>query len=1327
MRAKKRIVATILTVCVMLTGCFINRITVKADMCGGLEEEDIYQPEENDVVKDPVLHWAIRSAMNAVKEKVVLTEEMVGNKMVSYISFEQTRHPEDFAGWTKQYWIENLEGIQYAKSAKMINICYIAGVEGKRIKNIQPLSNLTQLQTLLLKQDGLTDITPLKTLVNLQELDVSENLEIADISAIKEMKKLRTLNLCFNKIKNVDEIAGLTALEYVNLSNNKITTLPDLKNLTEVTFLDISNNELTDISAIVGMKHLKELNLSGNTGIKDIKPLANLIHLEKDKTYLPDNSVKDDLFSAIEVNKLFNEFNISKMTKENLDAVKKALDMYENLTAEQKDYIEQEKIDAARKNMQLVSEGKPPVYYPEYDEGGDRVPVFDRVEISVIDKKGKPLPNVEFSKKRETAYSSDESVVSTNSLGKLVLMHSSTDGWYDQIIVRPKGEKYVAQPEKISYAVLNKSTDLINGKKATGLEELQFVLIPKEEYVDKTELGQAIKDTESVEEGYKYTEESYVIYEKALDKAKDIYHNIDATRNQVEKAVTDLKEAIKNLKKQKMLTTLKIKVKDSRGNLFTRPFKLQVREVKTGAGAWNEWTDKYTSVVYINASPAWHEGQEWEVLVCNHERYDMQSIVVKIGVDKDGQRYFKEVDGKTVDVDFEKEVMVKQLPQAPDPSQEIKPDSTVLEEYLAKAEKYAEEDYTPNTYRVLQEAIQNAKTILDKKNVVQEDYNEAVAKIRRAEQGLEIVFDKTELQEEINLQFQFKEEEYTKESWTEYQKALENAKKVNQNINATKKEIEEALKNTQEARENLKKKVDKATLQEKLKEAKSLKKEDYESGFEELQKVISEAEKILNDSKVTQEQVNIQIKNLEIAIGNLQEKPTPEVPGEIICDEHTFRAKVVDEKGKALSNMRFLLDGGFADCRYEIATNEKGILEYKVQSYDFDLGFSVKSLEETYISKPEKMTFETNASAKIVSVNGEKLSNKEMIFTLISKEKPQEVNKEELKKAVALARTLEEDKYTEESYQRILKALKEAETLLENEKATQEEVDKITKELNLAIEQKVEKPELEDKVICDEHTFRVKVVDESGKVLENMKFLLDGGFADCRYELLTNEKGILEYKVQSYDYDLTFTVKPLEEKYNSQPEKMTFETNASAKIVSVNGEKLSDKEMFFTLVSKEKPQEVNKKELQKAIQLAKSLEEEKYTEESYQRILKALNVAEALLENEKATQEEVDKATVELNRAISEKVEVEKPKPELPKPEEPKPELPKPEEPKPELPKPEEPKLEKPLTSQSGNPNQQKPNEVPVKTGDDSKSLPFMTTMVISMGAIYFILKRRMK
>ena len=184
----------------------------------------------------------------------------------------------------------------------------------------------------------------------------------------------------------------------------------------------------------------------------------------------------------------------------------------------------------------------------------------------------------------------------------------------------------------------------------------------------------------------------------------------------------------------------------------------------------------------------------------------------------------------------------------------------------------------------------------------------------------------------------------------------------------------------------------------------------------------------------------------------------------------------------------------------------------------------------------------------------------------------------------------------------------------------------------------------------------------------------------------------MEYKVQSYDYDLTFTVKPLEEKYNSQPEKMTFETNASAKIVSVNGEKLSDKEMFFTLVSKEKPQEVNKKELQKAIQLAKSLEEEKYTEESYQRILKALNVAEALLENEKATQEEVDKATVELNRAISEKVEVEKPKPELPKPEEPKPELPKPEEPKPELPKPE-----KPLTSQSGNPNQQKPNEVPLK------------------------------
>ena len=62
--------------------------------------------------------------------------------------------------------------------------------------------------------------------------------------------------------------------------------------------------------------------------------------MEKENTVLPDESKKDDLFAAIEVNKLFSLFNISKMQTSDLPNVERALEAYQALTDEQKDAIE---------------------------------------------------------------------------------------------------------------------------------------------------------------------------------------------------------------------------------------------------------------------------------------------------------------------------------------------------------------------------------------------------------------------------------------------------------------------------------------------------------------------------------------------------------------------------------------------------------------------------------------------------------------------------------------------------------------------------------------------------------------------------------------------------------------------------------------------------------------------------------------------------------------------------------------------------------------------------------------------------------------------------
>ena len=76
-----------------------------------------------------------------------------------------------------------------------------------------------------------------------------------------------------------------------------------------------SGNHLTneDVKKIAAMRGLNELSLQNNPSITDIKPLARLLYLEKEKTLLPSGAEgeKENLFAAIEVNKLFNKFNIS--------------------------------------------------------------------------------------------------------------------------------------------------------------------------------------------------------------------------------------------------------------------------------------------------------------------------------------------------------------------------------------------------------------------------------------------------------------------------------------------------------------------------------------------------------------------------------------------------------------------------------------------------------------------------------------------------------------------------------------------------------------------------------------------------------------------------------------------------------------------------------------------------------------------------------------------------------------------------------------------------------------------------------------------------------
>ena len=1191
---RKKIISLLLAAALVVTGSFSAGFASEADSCGGLLEKDVYTPGDDEVIKDPVLHWAIRSALNAIEARPKLTKELVGSRQVQDISYELCAHPEDFEGWEQPYWIEDLTGIEYATQAKMVDICYTNATEGKKIKDLAPLSKLTQLRLLYLKQDGISDISALAALVNLEELSLNANQDISDISAVSGMTKMKKLSVANNKLSGIEAVSGLESLEYLDAAANQITGLPDMSRLTNVTYLDVSNNQLTnaDVEKIGKMKGLKELNLRGNSGVTDLKPLARLIYLDETKTFLPvTDKEKADLFAAIGVNQLFNKFNISKMKASDSENVGKAIEAYEALTDAQKSYIDADRVEAARANKKLVDDGLEPKYYEEYDEDGEEQPVLDRLVITVLDKYGKPMPGVEFVRNGmgTTSYTSDEE-------GRIEVLHRAMDANFD-LSVEPKGDAYVASPEKITYEVKDSKTYTINGKRATGFERLSFVMIPKEEYVDKTALKEAVESTKELEEEHKYTADSYSAYQAALKEAEDVLNDVDAAQESVETAVENLKNAIQGLQKTDVLTKLKLTVKDVNGNLFTRPFKFQIYETGTRKNAWNQLSDAETGTVYLPVSPAWTDGMSWTIEACYEEPYDMDAVIVFTTGVKNGQVYYKTVDGQSVSPDFEKTVTVKEAAMAPEwADKERKPDSTVLGKYVEEAKLWEEAGYTAASYAVLQTAITEAEEILAAQDASQEDYNAAAAAVKKAESELVKRADKRELEKQIELYYS--SDAYTSVSWNAYLEEREEAQGVFENPDATQEEVDEALAALKKAAASLVLKTDKTELEEKLAKAKALNEEDYVSGYEELAKAIEEAQGVYDNPDATQEQANAAVKKLDDAIASLQKKPAEP---DYECYPSVFRALVQDTDGKALSGVKFTIEFEGETHTDTAVSDANGVLRYDVNGSYRKIKATVKMTDGRYTTEDEHWYIADGINQWIVSmttVDGEDYQDGlKLTYTL--KESgdpgpdtpdpdkpdpdkpdpgPDTADKEALKEQIDIAESManKSGDYTEESWSKFQSELTAAKEVYADTEATEESISEAVNSLKAAREalKQAEKP-----IMCDKTNIRILVKDTDGnKITESLTFLITLG-ANRPFKM-TSRDGVVEYQLSDADSGAeTIVVEPESgtvtvagEEYIISPQNHEFALNSSSlgvTITEIDGEPLEGtQEVSFTLQKK---------------------------------------------------------------------------------------------------------------------------------------------------------------
>jgi hypothetical protein len=159
------------------------------------------------------------------------------------------------------------------------------------IQDVEPLTQLVDLQQLDLSGTAVTDLNPLRNLTSLSDLSLA-NTNVEDLSALKYSDKLVHLNINNTLVSDISVFEKFVNLERLEMKNTSVTDFTMLQNLTQLKHLSLENTKIIDITPLSSLTMMEELNLS-RTAIVDLLPLSNLktlASLDLDSTKFTDVS-----------------------------------------------------------------------------------------------------------------------------------------------------------------------------------------------------------------------------------------------------------------------------------------------------------------------------------------------------------------------------------------------------------------------------------------------------------------------------------------------------------------------------------------------------------------------------------------------------------------------------------------------------------------------------------------------------------------------------------------------------------------------------------------------------------------------------------------------------------------------------------------------------------------------------------------------------------------------------------------------------------------------------------------------------------------------------
>lgn len=237
----------------------------------------------------------------------------------------------------------------------------------------------------------------------------------------------------------------------------------------------------------------------------------------------------------------------------------------------------------------------------------------------------------------------------------------------------------------------------------------------------------------------------------------------------------------------------------------------------------------------------------------------------------------------------------EELSKAADEARDIlnRTDKSALRDLYEQLKLLEEEKYEPGTWAEFKAAHDNAGNVLEDDTVDQTTINQAEQNLRDAyaslvEKAPEV--DKSALQAAVDNHSSKKEDDYTADSWKPFADAMQKAKDVLADDNATQDDVDNAKNELNRTAAHLVKKtpvvVDKAALEAAIKANQNKEEDDYtDDSWKPFSEALGNAEVVLANNNATQDEVDQATKDLLAAAEALVKKQTPPTPDKVDTTE----------------------------------------------------------------------------------------------------------------------------------------------------------------------------------------------------------------------------------------------------------------------------------------------------------------------------------------------------------------------------------------------------------------------------------------------------------